>query len=154
MDTSSSAPESIGSSMTSAHPDDELRAWAAGDKGREAATELLIRSGLANADEPWILHDSGWGVYAVDYDRALHGRTGLTSTDLAILTLAAALAEGTHISIRHVTEQLDYEHAQLALTAIAHAAGYHQPTRTIDNTGPMPRIAQRPPLIAWDDDPD
>ncbi|PPH86349.1 hypothetical protein C5C95_14965 [Rathayibacter sp. AY1B7] len=126
--------------MTSAHLGDELHAWAAGDKGREAATELLIRAGLANADAPWILHDTGWSVYAVDYDRALHGHTGLTSADVAILTLAAALAEGTHISIRHVTQQLDYEHARHALTAIAHAAGYHQPTRTTDNTGPMLRI--------------
>jgi hypothetical protein len=139
--------------MISAHPDDELRAWAAGDNGREAATELLIRTDLANPNEPWILHDTGWDVYAVDYDRALHGRTGLTNAELAILTLAAALAEGTHISILHVTQQLDYEQAQLALTAIAHAAGYHEPTRTIDSSGPMPRIVQRPPLLTWDDEP-
>lgn len=154
MGTSSSATDTTGTRMTAAHPDDELRAWAAGDNGREAATELIIRTGLANPEEPWILHDSGWGVYAVDYDRALHGRTGLTSDEYAILTLAASLAEGTHISIRHVTDHLDYDHARHALTAIAHAAGYHRITRTIDSTGPMPRIVQRPALITWDDEPE
>ncbi|MWV60875.1 hypothetical protein [Rathayibacter sp. VKM Ac-2754] len=154
MDTTNSATDTTGHGMTSAYPDAELRAWAAGDNGREAATELLIRTGLAKAEEPWILHDTGWDVYAVDYDLALHGRTGLTGDEMAILTLAASLAEGTHVSIRYVTKSLDYEHAQLALTAIAHAAGYHQPTRTIDSTGPMPRIVQRPPLITWDLEPD
>ncbi|PPI05206.1 hypothetical protein C5C63_14660 [Rathayibacter sp. AY1B8] len=150
MDTISSALDAIGHRMTSAHPDDELRAWAAGERGREAATELLIRSGLTKPDDPWIRQDRQWGAYAVDYDAVPYGRDGLCESQRAVLLLAASLADDVPVDLRGISRDLDYDHALLAITALTHAAGYHQLTHTIDSSGSAPRVIQRPPLITWD----
>lgn len=110
---------------------DQLRRGAASDDARRAAVDLLIATGLVREDHPWVLHDSG--TWWIDFDRATeavdaltveHERWGLTPSLLSVLEMAASLADGLTVHLRHVLPELDDEHTSLVMAAIAEAAGH------------------------------
>lgn len=110
---------------------DQLRRGAASDDARRAAVDLLIATGLVREDHPWVLHDSG--TWWIDFDRATeavdaltveHERWGLTPSLLSVLEMAASLADGLTVHLRHVLPELDDEHTALVMAAIAAAAGH------------------------------
>ncbi|WP_181068068.1 hypothetical protein [Rathayibacter sp. AY1A7] len=135
----------------------ELRHWAFGDNARSAAVELLLRTGLANETYPWVIHDRAWDTWAVDFDtltettRALTAEQrewNLTPSHLAILHIAAALADDTPLQLRTLLASLEYEHAELVMIALAHSAGYTQFT-TADDNAVRGTFSPRPPLASW-----
>ncbi|KQQ07412.1 hypothetical protein [Rathayibacter sp. Leaf296] len=110
---------------------DQLRRGASTDDARRAAVELLIATGLVRDEHPWVLHDSG--TWWIDFDRATeavdaltveHEKWGLTPSLLSVLEMAASLADGLTVHLRHVLPELDDEHTSLVMAAIAEAAGH------------------------------
>jgi len=113
------------------HRLDQLRRGASTDDARRAAVELLIATGLVRDEHPWVLHDSG--TWWIDFDRATeavdaltveHEKWGLTPSLLSVLEMAASLADGLTVHLRHVLPELDDEHTSLVMAAIAEAAGH------------------------------
>lgn len=110
---------------------DQLRRGASTDDARRAAVDLLIATGLVRDEHPWVLHDSG--TWRIDFDRATeavdaltveHEKWGLTPSLLSVLEMAASLADGLTVHLRHVLPELDDEHTSLVMAAIAEAAGH------------------------------
>jgi hypothetical protein len=110
---------------------DQLRRGASTDDARRAAVDLLIATGLVREEHPWVLHDSG--TWWIDFDRATeavdaltveHEKWGLTPSLLSVLEMAASLADGLTVHLRHVLPELDDEHTSLVMAAIAEAAGH------------------------------
>ncbi|PPF34392.1 hypothetical protein [Rathayibacter sp. AY1A3] len=131
----------------------ELRHWAFGDDVRSAAVELLLRTDLANEAHPWVVHDRAWDTWAIDLDTLTEHITGfaaehrarhLTPSRLAVLSVAAALADDAPIKLRALLPSLEYEHAELVMIALAHSAGYTQFTTTDTAEGIV--YPPRPPL--------
>jgi hypothetical protein len=135
----------------------ELRQWAFGDNARSAAIELLLRADLANQTHPWVVHDRAWDTWAIDFDTltmhlnglaADHRAWSLTPSRLAVLHIAAALADDVPLKLRALLPALEYEHTELVMIAIAHSAGYTRFTATTDTTGHA-SFPPRPPLASW-----
>jgi len=112
---------------------DQLRRGAAADDARRAAVDLLIAAGLVREEQPWVLHDPDSGTWSIDFDRATesvdaltveHEKWGLTPSLLSVLEMAASLADGLTVHLRHVLPDLDDEHTSLVMAAIAEAAGH------------------------------
>ena len=64
-------------------------------------------------------------------------------------TIGADQSAPVRISLEDELPGLDREHAQLVLAAIAHAAGFHQPGRTIELVDDKPRFVNVDALYAW-----
>lgn len=113
---------------------DDLRSWARGMYGTEAATELLLRAfggKFAAPSNPWI-HTStepegpGQVKAWIDFE-AIPEEAGLLSGgERRFLLLAASLAENVPVVLGDVVSGLDRENLDLVLAAIAHAGGSHQ----------------------------
>ncbi len=113
--------------MTSEHHA-QLRAWAKGIYGLEAATELLIRGfdgRFAEPGCPWV-HPTVSGHW-IDFD-AIPAQVGaLSGGEQRFLQIAAALSDGdVAVNLGHALAGLDREHVHLVLAAVAHAAGTHE----------------------------
>lgn len=131
---------------------DQLREWAAGERPRVAATELLIRTGLAEISDPWVLYDSAWQNRALDLDAITDATlASRSSVNQHVLRIAASLGSGTRIDLREEISGLDHGETELVMIAIAHAAGFTEITSTIDDTSSEPRIVPVPPLASWPD---
>lgn len=131
---------------------DQLREWAAGERPRVAATELLIRAGLAELSDPWVLYDSAWKTRALDFDAITDENiTSRRAVDRHVLRIAASLGSGTYVDLREEISGLDHEQTELVMIAIAHAAGFTEITSTIDDTDGLARIVPTPPLASWPD---
>lgn len=127
---------------------DELRAWAKGMYGLEAATELLIRTGHATR---YTRHDQDTGRPWLDFDAAAAdvwpGGT-LSGGECALIAVAVSLSgvvpaftatsdqrpfpdsDATRwwaaFSLAETIPRLDRQHQALVLAAIAHAGGSHE----------------------------
>ena len=137
----------------------QLRAWAKGIYGMEAATELLIRGfdgRFADPSCPWI-HPTTSGHW-VDFESIPELSGALSGGEQRFLKIAAALDDGeVTVNLGRALAGLDRRHVHLVLAAVAHAAGTHQQDQivmrggviTVDRPGSMYRWEQSPP----DDNP-
>lgn len=125
-----------------------LRAWAEGDYGAEAATELLIAHGtwpargdfrakLVDAvDDGWT-HDGFAPMAVIDWKGVpdfLH-ETPASSGEAGILRIAASIAGTDTGPLKALTYSLDPTNTELVLQALAHAAGWHERHRHAFITG-------------------
>lgn len=135
----------------------QLRAWAEGIYGLEAATELLIRGfdgRFADPGRPWV-HPTESGHW-VDFDSIPALMGALSGGEQRFLQIAAALADGqTTVDLGNAVAGLDRTHLHLVLAGVAHAAGTHQHqeltfwpdgTVTFTRPGPIYRWDQTPPI--------
>jgi hypothetical protein len=116
-----------------------VRAWARGWLPTEAAAELLI------GHRAWLLREDFWRVAAEVRWEAFRGQD-VAAVDFAaassaleagllpcspgereILRIAASVAEGIPVDLREAAFRLDAAGADLAASAIVHAAGYRRP---------------------------
>lgn len=143
-----------------------LRAWARGIYPTEAAVELLIRSGLARAGDPWVQpgDDPGWWWLDTDALRAaLDEGTHHSGGERRVLSVVASL--GGHspdgFALSEALPGLDRNHLALVLAALAHAAGSHEHRdlsafhAAAATGGPIDREMLRgeplPALVPWPD---
>ena len=138
---------------------ERLRSCARGDHGKEAATELLIRSfgGLyATIGHPWIHIDNPDRAH-IDFDelaRRLHAGGTWSAAEHRLLTLAASLGADDGF-LRDNVPNLTRDHLALMLAAISHAGGSHEHTPVpvfFDSTGHPHRNPDRQrlgPLYPW-----
>ena len=135
-----------------AEHEDELRAWAKGLLPLEAATELLIRTGWAGPERRWVHRADDGRVYVI-FSEIPDMIGGYSGGEQRLLMIAASLGADQDAPVRISLEEelpgLDREHAQLVLAAIAHAAGFHQPGRTIELVDDKPRFVDVDALYAW-----
>lgn len=135
----------------------QLRAWAKGLYGLEAATELLIRGfngRFADPGNPWV-HPTTSGHW-IDFG-SIPSLTGpLSGGEQRFLQIAAALDDGdTTVNLGRCLAGLDRQHVHLVLAAVAHTASTHQHQQltfrpdgglTVDRPGPIYRWDQAPPI--------
>jgi hypothetical protein len=134
----------------------QLRAWAKGLYGLEAATELLIRGfngRFADPGCPWV-HPTESGHW-IDFDSIPSLTGGLSGGERRFLQIVAALDDGvTTVNLGRCLAGLDRTHTRLVLAGVAHANGTHehqeiavQPDGTVAFTrpGPIYRWDQTPP---------
>ncbi|NQX10364.1 hypothetical protein HQQ80_01855 [Microbacteriaceae bacterium VKM Ac-2855] len=130
----------------------QLREWAAGERPRVAATEVLIRSGLAEDTDPWVLYDAAWKTRAIDFDAITETAIAdRPSTHRHLLRIIASLGAGTPVNLWDEVAGLDYTETELVMIAIAHAAGFSEMTSTLDDSDGTPRVVPTPPLASWPD---
>ena len=130
-------------------PSEMLRSWARGSNPLSAGTELLIRSGFAQSWRPWVRWDesslSYWIAFAVIPE--LIG--GMSGGEKRILMIASSLAADTPIVLNDEIPGLDRDRLQLVLAALAHAAGFHEPGRTIEIVDERPQMVRTSALYSW-----
>lgn len=130
----------------------QLRAWAKGIHGLEAATELLIRGfrgRFADPGCPWV-HPTASGHW-IDFD-AIPAQTGaLSGGEQRFLQIAAALSDGdTTVNLGRALTNLDRTHAHLVLAAVAHAAGTHQHQLITVRPDGSVTVDRPGSIIGWD----
>ncbi len=145
--------------MTDAeHLAGELRQWARGSYGLEAATELLLRAfggRFAAPVWPWMKQDGGrpW----VDFAAILEHSGALSGGERRVLLIAASLAEETPVVLGDLLAGLDRRHLELVVAAVSHAAGAHEqveflPSRNADGVDVVvpwgPRV-ELGPVYPW-----
>ena len=113
-----------------------LRAWSKGIYCQEAAAELIIsnRAWLCRDDftRQFIHTQAGPGDHitaAIDWDQAVTalqaGDLPCSSSEAAILHLAASLATEAAVSLRHAITGLDRANLHLLISAVRHAGGHN-----------------------------
>lgn len=130
----------------------QLRAWAKGNHGLEAATELLIRGfdgRFADPGCPWV-HPTASGHW-IDFAAILAQTGALSGGEQRFLQIAASLPDGdTTVNLGYALTNLDRKHVHLVLAAVAHTAGTHQHQQITAH--PDGRITvQRPgSIVSWE----
>jgi hypothetical protein len=143
-------------STGSARHHTQLRAWAKGNHGMEAATELLIRGfngRFADPGNPWI-HPTTSGHW-IDFHTIPAQIGALSGGEQRFLQITAALNDGeTTVNLGRAVAGLDRQHVYLVLAAVAHASGTHEHqeiafepdgTVTVDRPGAIYRWDQPTP---------
>lgn len=108
-----------------------LRAWAKGVYHVEAAVELLIRGGWAQARRPWIDEcdtyegDPTPPMFYVDWDKLDYEMGPYSGGERRFLTVAVMLGKD-----QFDVSGLDRSKVDLILAAIAHTAGTHEGRHT------------------------
>ena len=108
---------------------DLLRAWARGIDALEAATELLIRSGLAGPTHPWVCRApgpaGGRAVAWIDF-AAVSAYVGpMSPSERRVLLFAASLSDvdaAPAVRLGDVT-RVGPRRLELLLAALRHAGG-------------------------------
>jgi hypothetical protein len=107
---------------------DRLRAWAKGNYGLQAATELLIRGfdgRFADPGRPWI-HPTASGHW-IDFESIPELSGALSGGEQRFLQIAAALDDSdVTVNLGRALAGLDRRHVHLVLAAVVHAAGTHE----------------------------
>lgn len=138
-------------SFTTRRLAEQLRDWAAGLYGTEAAVELLIRAwhGKLLAG-PWIRNEDG----AVWFDPAGIDQAGyLSSGERRLLEVAGSLANNRPVALGDAAFFIGRDGLELVLAAIAHAAGSHHHSRPIlDDQGVPTGFEPLASLYPWPDD--
>lgn len=130
----------------------QLRAWAEGSKPLAAAVELLIRGGLAYRGAPWVRTDHGWDTSAIDFDRLGYEIGVMSGGEQRLARIASSLGQGVPVDLREDVAGLDLDHARLVITAVAHAAGFTEPGKTVAVVDGMPTFIPYEALAEWDND--
>jgi hypothetical protein len=106
----------------------QLRAWAKGIYGLEAATELLIRGfdgRFADPGCPWV-HPTASGHW-VDFDAIPALMGALSGGEQRFLQITASLSgSDTEVNLADAMAGLDRAHVHLVLAGVAHASGSHE----------------------------
>ncbi|MEJ1116832.1 ABC transporter ATP-binding protein [Paenarthrobacter sp. CCNWLY172] len=140
-----------------AHTDD-LRRWAKGMYGLEAATELLIRAfngKFAAPGAPWVYPSAttpeGHAQVAyIDFESIPDQAEGLSGGERRFLLLAASLAGEVHVVLGDVVSGLDRQNLELVLAAIAHAGGSHEHSgMTLHEDGTPKAFTHLTTLYPW-----
>lgn len=131
----------------------QLRAWAQGIHGLEAATELLIRGfngRFADPGCPWV-HPTACGHW-IDFE-AIPAQTGaLSGGEQRFLQIAAALSDGdTTVNLGRALTGLDRQHVHLVLAAVAHTAGTHQHQELKVRPDGTPSFTRSGSMYRWDE---
>ena len=137
---------------------DDLRRWAKGMYGLEAATELLIRAfngKFAAPGNPWI-HTSpdavGPGQVSawIDFESIPDQLGALSGGERRFLQLAASLAGEVHVVSGDVVSGLDRGNLELVLAAVAHAGGSHEHSgMTLHEDGTPKAFTHLTALYPW-----
>lgn len=127
----------------------ELRDWARGMTTLQAATEMLIRGGYAGEGRRWIQYDEDTRRHWIDFASIPDLIGALSGGERRFLSIATSLAADEPIVLGDEVAGLDHRHANLVLAAIAAAAGFDKPTRTIVFVGDEPQRAIAPALYDW-----
>ncbi|WP_420181235.1 hypothetical protein [Paenarthrobacter sp. TA1.8] len=137
---------------------DDLRRWAKGMYGLEAATELLIRAfngNFAAPGNPWV-HTStepqGPGQLNawIDFESIPDETGALSGGERRFLLLAASLAADVPVVLGDVVTGLDRGNLDLLLAAIAHAGGSHEHSgMTLDEDGTPKSFTHLKTLHPW-----
>jgi len=130
----------------------QLQAWAKGNYGMEAATELLIRGfngRFADPGNPWV-HPTTSGHW-IDFD-AIPAQIGaLSGGEQRFLQIAAALSDGeTTVNLGRALTGLDRQHVHLVLAAVAHASGTHEQQEIAFQHDGTVTFARPGPMYRWD----
>ncbi len=133
----------------------QLRAWAKGIYGMEAAAELLIRGfdgRFADPSCPWI-HPTASGHW-IDFESIPELSGALSGGEQRFLKIAAALDDGeVSVNLGRALAGLDREHVHLVLAAVAHAAGSHQHSRFIRRPDGTVTVDRPGSMYRWDQPP-
>lgn len=128
---------------------DELRSWACGDLPLEAATEMLIRGGMARSLSPWV-HIEPDGRSWIDFEAIPDCVGGMSGGEKRFLRIAVSIAGECEVTLGDELVGIDRRQMQLVLAAVAHAAGMHQAGRYIEvDEDHAPRIVNVAPLYTW-----
>ncbi len=130
----------------------QLRAWAKGVYGLEAATELLIRGfdgRFADPGCPWV-HPTTSGHW-IDFD-AIPAQVGaLSGGEQRFLQIVAALDDAdTTVNLGRCLAGLDRRHVHLVLAAVAHASGTHEHQEILFAPDGTVSFSQPGAIYRWD----
>lgn len=123
---------------------DQLRQWAKGMYGCEAATELLIRTGWASPGLPWVEPD-GW----IDAAKIVPNIGAYSGGEQRFLRIVASLYGAEPVDLEDAISGIDRELVALVLAALAHASGSHEHSdfqMNGDGTGSIVKLST---LHAW-----
>ena len=126
-----------------------LREWARGMTALSAATELLIRAGFAQKSRPWIRYDEDTHRPWIDFDQIPDLCGAMSGGEQRLLRIAASLGGTTPIVLGDEIVGLDHRWTELVRIAIAHAAGFTEPTSDIVYEEDKPTRITVPPLAVW-----
>jgi hypothetical protein len=129
--------------------EEALREWARGMLPLAAATELLIRAGYAGESRPWVRYDEVARRPWIDFSAIPELIGPMSGGERRYLRLAASLGGDIPVILGDELSGLDRKHVELVLAAVAHAAGEHEPGRTIREVGGTPTFVDVQPLYAW-----
>ncbi len=129
--------------MTTLH--DGIRAWAKGIYPTEAATELLIRAGLAT-DTAGFYGDEDGPYIELRADKIIDRARTYSHSQEKILRLVVSLLGEQDVNLKDAFRGLDRTNLQLALAAISHAAGAHE---TLTHGGTSTRPSSDGPAVGW-----
>lgn len=135
--------------MTNTEHEEALRGWARGMNTLVAATELLIRTGFAGNERPWVRYDELAHRPWIDFDSIPELIGGMSGGEQRLLQIVASLGGTSPIILGDVVAGLDRKIAELVSVAIAHAAGFTVPTSDVVTEDDGPHIITVPPIAAW-----
>lgn len=126
-----------------------LRKWARGSTTLVAATELLIRAGLAQTTRHWIRIDAMANRPWIAFDEILNLGEDMSGEEKRILRIAASLGGTTPIILGDEVAGLNRMSTELVSIAIIHAAGFTESTSDVVFGDAQPAIISVPPLAQW-----
>jgi len=130
----------------------QLRAWAKGIYGLEAATELLIRGfggRFADPGCPWV-HPTGSGHW-IDFDAIPALMGALSGGEQRFLRIAASLSgNDTQVNLGDALAGLDRAHVHLVLAGVAHASGTHEQQELTFRPDGTVAFARPGAIYRWD----
>lgn len=135
--------------MTMTEHENALRAWARGLLPLEAATELLIRAGFAGEGRPWVHYDEVNRRPWVDFAAIPELIGGLSGGQKRLLRIAASIGADSPVILGDEITGLDRRNVDLVLAALAHAAGVHEASSTIEVIDGTPKLVQTTAGYAW-----
>jgi len=126
-----------------------LRDWARGMTTLVAATELLIRTGFAQAWRPWVHYDEQRQRPWIAFDEIPDLIGAKSGGEQRLLTIAASLGGSVKIILGDEIAGLDRQRTELVSIALIHAAGFTESTSDFVFEDDQPKRVTVPPLASW-----